>query len=384
MTDSINYQKKRKLKILEVIRQGQVGGGETHLLSLVSNINQHAFTPFVLSFTEGPMVDALRAMNIATYVIPTEKPFAFGVWQQVKNLMIELKVDLVHAHGTRACSNVIWPAKQLDIPVIYTVHGWSFHPDQKWFVQTIRKWGERWLTRNSRVNIAVSDSNKKMGEQLIPGLQMTVIKNGISFQKFDADGVYSDIRKELNIDKSALLIVFIARFTYHKQPLVLVRAFQNIASKIPSAQLLMVGDGDQKAEALEMAVKAEAKSRLHFIPFRKDVPAILAAADLYVLPSLWEGLPIGLLEAMAMKKAICASKVDGTTDVLKHMMSGYLVETEGLQSNLEEALLILSQDEKLRDQLAAGAYNEVKNGYNEVDMTRKIEEVYLQVAGKIQ
>jgi glycosyltransferase involved in cell wall biosynthesis len=380
MTDEINEPKKPQLKVLEVIRQGQVGGGETHLLSLVSCINREKFTPFVLSFTDGPMVDALRAMDIETFVITTEKPFAIGVWKQVKGLMIEHGIDLVHAHGTRACSNVIWPAQKLGIPVIYTVHGWSFHPDQPWLIQTIRKWGERWLTRKATVNIAVSHSNKQTGEQLIPGIQMTVINNGISFNKFNAHAEYPDIRAALGIDKNALLVVFLARFTHHKQPLVLLRAFQKIAKKIPNAHLLMVGDGDQKAEALEMAEKAEAKMRMHFIPFRKDVPAILAAADLYVLPSLWEGLPIGLLEAMAMKKAICASKVDGTIDVLEHMVSGYLIDAKDLESNLEEALFILLQNEDLRHQLAAGAFDAVQKGYNETDMTRKIEQVYLQVS----
>lgn len=365
-----------KVKVLEVIRQGQVGGGETHLLSLVSCIDRDRFIPFVLSFTEGPMVDSLRAIGVSTYVISTEKPFAVGVWQKVKDLMVQLQVDVVHAHGTRACSNVLWAARKLSIPIIYTVHGWSFHPDQPWLVQKIRVWGERWLTKRSTINIAVSNSNKRTGEQVINGIKMTVINNGISFERFDANGVYQNIRSGLGINAKALLIVFVARFTNHKQPLVLIRAFQKIAEKLPQSHLLMVGDGDQKEEAMQMVENLMAKERIHFIPFRKDVPAILFAADLYVLPSLWEGLPIGLLEAMAMKKAICATKVDGTIDVLKHMVSGYLVETDDLENNLANSLLLLLQDNNLRTQLAQGAYNSVKEGFDEKDMTRKIEKIY--------
>src|SRR6478672_11607781 len=107
----------RKIKVLECIRQGQIGGGESHLLSLVENLDRSRFDPVVLSFTDGPMVDRLKEMNVNTHIIPTLKPFDITKWKTVKKLLSSLEVDLVHAHGTRANSNVLWAARSLGIPV---------------------------------------------------------------------------------------------------------------------------------------------------------------------------------------------------------------------------------------------------------------------------
>lgn len=155
----------RKIRILECIRQGQIGGGESHLLSLVSNLDRSKFDPVVLSFTDGPMVDRLRELNIDTQVIYTEKPFDISKWKIVKEYLRQQSIDLVHAHGTRASSNVLWAARSLKIPVIYTIHGWSFHQDQSLLVRTVRVLGEKFLTRRSALNISVSKSNQESGKK---------------------------------------------------------------------------------------------------------------------------------------------------------------------------------------------------------------------------
>src|ERR1700734_2851258 len=109
-------QQGRKIRILEGIRQGKIGGGESYLLSLVENLDRSRFEPVVLSFTEGPMVDRLRAQGISTHVIHTERPFDWRVWKKVAALIREENIQLVHAHGTRANSNMFWAAKKLNIP----------------------------------------------------------------------------------------------------------------------------------------------------------------------------------------------------------------------------------------------------------------------------
>src|SRR5438270_339874 len=144
----------KKIKVLECIRQGQIGGGESHLLSLVENLDRSKFEPLVLSFTDGPMIERLREMNVESHVIYTERPFDFSKWGLVKKFLREHQVDVVHAHGTRANSNILWAARSLGIPVIYTVHGWSFHPDQNPIVRNIRILGEKYLTSRTHLNIS--------------------------------------------------------------------------------------------------------------------------------------------------------------------------------------------------------------------------------------
>lgn len=372
----------KKIKVLECIRQGQIGGGESHLLSLVENLDKSVFEPVVLSFTDGPMIGRLKAMNIPVHVIATTKPFDITKWSTVKKFIKEKGVDLVHAHGTRANSNVLWASKSLKLPVIYTIHGWSFHPDQKPLVRKIRILGEKYLTSRSDLNISVSASNQQTGKDVIPSFRSIIINNGIDLKKFDPDKAYKNIRGKLGIGDEITLVLFIARFTLHKQPLTLIKAFAEALKQNPKMHLLMVGDGDQKADAVELINGLNIKNNITLQPFRLDVPDVLASANIFVLPSLWEGLPIGLLEAMAMKKAIIASNVDGTSEIIRHNENGWLVETDKLAENITQALVQLTTDKEKQKRFEEEAVKTVSQRFNAATMSREIEKIYLGLLQK--
>ena len=85
----------RKIRVLEGIRQGNIGGGESHLLSLVENLDRSKFEPVVLSFTDGPMIDRLQQMGVDTHIIHSLKPFDFTKWKTVKRFLFEKKIDIV-------------------------------------------------------------------------------------------------------------------------------------------------------------------------------------------------------------------------------------------------------------------------------------------------
>lgn len=366
----------RKIRVLECIRQGQVGGGESHLLDLSNNLNKDIYEPVVLSFTDGPMIDLLKKKGIPTHIIFTTKPFNIFVWGKVKKLLRDEKIDIIHAHGTRANSNVFWAARTLRIPLVYTIHGWSFHDNQKPLVKKIRILGEKFLTARTHVNISVSDSNQLSGKKNIKTFASTIVKYGIDQDKFDPAKNFPDIRNELGIDKNTILLLFIARFTEHKQPLTLIKAFAQAVKKMPVIKLLMVGDGDERKAALALAKELAIEENILFFPFRQDVPAILSAADIFILPSLWEGLPIGLLEAMRMGKAVIASNVDGTCEVIRHKVNGYLVNIDNLQNELCEAILLLAKDTGLRLKYGAQAMETVNEQFTVDRMTRQIENIY--------
>jgi glycosyltransferase involved in cell wall biosynthesis len=367
---------KSKIRVLECIRQGQIGGGESHLLSLSTNLDKGVFEPIVLSFTDGPMIDILKEKGIQTHIIFTERPFNIFIWKKVKKLIKENEIDIIHAHGTRANSNVFWAAKSLNIPLIYTIHGWSFHDDQKPLVKKFRILSEKFLTSRANLNISVSESNKQSGQKYIRSFSSTVVNNGIDQEKFNPTKSFTSIRQELGIDKDTTLLLFIARFTAHKQPLTLIRAFADVVKKLPALKLLMVGDGDEKSAALVLAKELSIEKNIIFLPFRQDVPAILNAADIFILPSLWEGLPIGLLEAMSMGKAVIATKVDGTSEIVKHQDNGFLIDVNNLQHNLAEAIILLASDSQLRQKFGANAIETVKHHFNAASMTRQIENIY--------
>lgn len=364
----------KKIRILQTIRQGKIGGGETHVLDLVSTLNKDKYESIVLSFTEGPMVDKMKAMGVKTYMIYTEKPFDTSVWGRVKEILIEEKIDIVHAHGTRANSNTYSSAKKLGIPLLYTVHGWSFHNDQNFLVKMLRTYSEKFLVRNATKTICVSNSNYEDGAKRFSMKNATVITNGINLAKFDLNKSFKDIRKEFNVRKDEVLVGFIARMTSQKDPFTLLKAIAKIPadSKI---KFLIIGDGDSKEEVLKMADELGINSRVIFESFRQDIPDILHGIDIFCLPSLWEGLPIALLEAMAMAKAVVATAIDGTKEVIVHEQNGLLVPVMN-PDELANALIRLANDKALRDRLSKEARLTVEKNYNVERMTREVEKIY--------
>lgn len=371
---------KKKIRVLQGIRQGKVGGGESVLLSLAEQMDKDIFAPVVLSFTEGPMVEKLRAMDLPVHVIHTEKPFDISVWSKVRQLMADEQVDIVHAHGTRAASNMFYAAQKLKKPLIYTCHGWSFHPDQNALTKKIRIWGERFLTKKATVNICVSHANRNTGVELFGSrFDPIVIQNSIDSRRFNPRQTYSNIRKELGIDNSAILFSSIARFTWQKQPLVLIQAFADALKQRPDLRLLMVGEGEERDAAKTLIDRLGIANAVTMQAFRQDVPDLLASTDIFVLPSLWEGLPVALLEAMSMGKAIIASNVDGTAEILEHEKTGILIETGNLQEDLTAAMVRLADDEQLRQSLGSAAEQRIREHFNVGDMTRKNEEIYVEL-----
>ncbi|ATL48445.1 group 1 glycosyl transferase [Chitinophaga caeni] len=367
-----------KIKVLQAIRQGLIGGGETHVLGLVETLDRSIFDPIVLSFTDGPMIDRLQQMGVKNYVIPSTRPFDMKQWKAVKELIDQESIQIVHAHGSRAASNLLIPSKKAGLPFIYTVHGWSFHDDQPFLQKKLRTWSERWITRRSDRTISVSASNQATGKKHIPGFESIVINNGIDPKKFDANGTYHDIRAELGIPESHTLVTYIARITVQKDPYTLIRGFALAAKETENISLLVVGDGELKEEMIQLAEQLQVRDRIIFQPFRLDIPAILHAADIYCLPSLWEGLPIGLLEAMAMGTAVVATEVDGSKEIIQHLENGWLVEPQKPEQ-LSNAFLRLHQEIYFRNLLQKNAVQTTLEEYNLVRMTRAVEEVYLSV-----
>jgi glycosyltransferase involved in cell wall biosynthesis len=369
----------RKIRILEGIRQGKIGGGESYLLGLVEHLDRSKFDPVVLSFTDGPMVERLRAQGITTHVIHTERPFDWRVWKRVMKLMQEERIDLVHAHGTRANSNMFWGARKLGIPILYTCHAWSFHPDQNPLVKKFRIWSEDFLTSRMDVNICGSVANRDTGRQLFRNFDAEVIYNSIDPVKFNPYNRYKDVRAELGIGREEIIVVSVARFTLQKQPLRLIKAFSEVCKKVGGVRLLMVGEGEQRGQAVELIRQLGIGDKVILQPFRQDIPDVLAAADIYVLPSLWEAFPIALLEAMSMGKAVIGTAVDGTPEIIRDGQNGILIGVEGMEKELEEAIVRLCVDKEVRARFQQQAIADIYNRYNVETLAQKNEELYRRV-----
>lgn len=369
---------KKRIKVLETIRQGLVGGGETHVYDLSTHLDTDKFEPIVLSFTEGPMVDRLRDKGIQVYVIPTTVPFDPRITKKVLSLLKELNIDMVHAHGTRAASNMLQVCRKLNIPLMYTVHGWSFNDSQRFWVRKLRVLAEQYICNRVSKVVCVSESNRQTGIANIRGFESEVINNGISLCKFTESGKRDVLRDSMGFGEDEVWVGFIARLTYQKDPLTLLKAFNQAWQKNDRLRLLMVGEGEM-GERVDSFIKENSLEKyVRRMPFQSNVPELLEAIDIYTLVSRWEGLPIGLLEAMAMSKPIIASDVDGTREIIKNGENGFLVLKEEV-SRFADALVNLASDQSLRIKFGLNSKKEIEEHFSLGVMVSHIERVYLGI-----
>ncbi len=367
------------IRVLEVIRQGQIGGGESHVLDLIQCLDKTQVTPIAMAFTGGHMIDTLRKQGIQCYVIETQKAFDGKAMQQICKVVQDEHIDIIHAHGSRAASNMLQAARKLHVPLIYTVHGWSFHQDQSWIIRKLRGWSEKLICHYAKRVICVSESNRQTGEKTFGLKNCTVIENGINLQRFDAEASYSDLRGELGFGPDDFIVAEICRITLQKAPIDFLKAVEIAHAKEPRIKGLLVGEGDMQTETEAYIQEHKMQDYLITSPFRTDVPAVLHAIDVYCLPSLWEGLSIALLEALAMKKPVVVTPTDGTKELIEDQVNGTIVPFNNPEANADAFLRYFNSPET-RTAHGEKAHAMVERRFNAQRVADTVMDIYKQNA----
>jgi len=373
----------KKIKILETIRQGAIGGGETYLLNLVTNLDRDRFEPVILSFTDGEMITRLRAAGIRAEVMYTEKPFNFALYPKIKRFIDAEKFDLVHYHGSRAGTNTVIPARFAHKKIIYTVHGWSFHTGNNPLVTKGRIAAESLMIKYTDLVICGSQADIDDGKKHCGGAAYKLIHNSIDTTKFTPEAATKNIRDEYNISSDNIVVTFLARMTYQKDPLTFIKAIALAVKENPNIVALMIGDGEMKQEVTDLASSLQITNNIRFGSFRTDVQNVHASSDVFVLPSLWEVVPLALLEAMAMEKACIATNIPGTTEALYGEKNGLLFEPHN-ERQLADQILRLASDAIERSILGKAARKTVVEHFDLAQLVVKNESVYEEMAGIAQ
>lgn len=364
-----------KIKILHTIRQGSFGGGETYLFNLVTNLDKNKFEPVVLSFSPGAMVTALKKEGVKTYVIKTEKPFDISIYYKVKRMIESECFDILHIHGTRAGSNTLPQALRNNLTSLYTVHGWSFHEGVSGIMNNVRVWSEKFLTKKADLVICGSQADLSTGKSISPDANFKLIYNSINTEVYNPDNDVKSLREEFGFSEKDSVVVFIARLTFQKDPLTFINAAKIVLDKMPDTKFLMIGEGELRKDCIDLSKTLNIHDKIKFLPFRQDVKNILYTSDIYVLPSVWEVVPLALLEAMSMKKACVATNIKGTNEALKDNFNGLMFGV-GNFVELADKIIALVNDEEQRKKLGENARETVVRQFDLKKLVAENEQVY--------
>ena len=251
-------------------------------------------------------------------------------------------------------------------------------------IQNAPRWLE-WLHGrliNSRVAtalVAVSSRVKELavtGEGIRPE-RVTLIPNGVNLPP---EGAYPQekidhLRQNLDIHPDAPVLISVGRLSRQKGHRYLLAAIPGVLACFPQAVLLIVGDGPQRADLEQQARHLGVETSVRFLGTRDDVYHLLAAADVFVLPSVSEGMPMALLEALGMGVAVVASNLTGIADVIEDGRHG-LLTTPGKPDSLAHAVNRLLEDDALRADLSESGKQLVRQEYTVDRMCERYESLF--------
>lgn len=321
---------------------------------------------------------------VSIYKIPHTLSFPVS---RIREITKSQEIDIIHAindHSTNVAVASL-TSKATGIPFVYTIQGPGTRTGHLLVDTTVATYDltfERWIAQQARRIILLSKSLHSTAEKLkVSESKIVVVPSGIDCEFFDRDRpevkekVFK-IKEELGINDK-VVIGFAGRLVPAKGLNYLFSALKQIEDEASNVVVLIVGDGAQKSE-LEMQAK-DLKVRTIFAGWQRDMLPYYALMDVFVLPSLFEGLPNVVLEAMAMKTAVVATNVGGNPDVLANGQNGFLVPPRDV-SKLAFALKKLVKAEDLRVEMGMENRRKVEKDYQWNTAVEKIEKVYSEVA----
>jgi len=343
----------RPLNVLYFSNETVRGGVEEHMLSLIRALNRTYFRPHLVCAPE--LVSKISAdLSPDVEVIPLhfERPTQVARAYRFARILRRHRIDIIHSHLFRSslvASPIGWLCR---VPVILeTPH--------------IREvWRQGWLKGSFVIDrlaghfvdgyIAVSESNRQYlsNTKGLPLSRIEVIQNGCDLTRFEPDRLPSaDLKKSLGFAPDDPVIVVLARLESQKGHRILIDALTLICREFPSARLVCVGDGSLRDLLEEQVRRASLDNAVRFVGYQSNVPDWLALSDLVVLPSFFEGLPLVAIESLAAGRAVVASNVDGTPEVVIHEETGLTVPP-GDPVALASAICRLLRQPELRKRLA--------------------------------
>jgi len=381
-----------RIKVAQII-EATLGGTRRHLNNLVFHLNRGRFEVHVLCATfRDPRfrgdVERMRAAGLTVHVIPMVRDISpaadlRALGQLWKRLRCE-RYDIVHTHSAKGGFLGRLAAFLTHAPVVlYTPNAFPFmRRPTGWRARSyalLERLAAHWTTKI----IAVSEGEREAGLAAKVGRpeQYVVIENAIDLEAMRTNTQPADLRAELGLRADDFVIGTVGRLTAQKGQTYLLAAFPEVVAAVPTAHLVLVGRGELRADLEAQAQALGLAGRVVFAGEREDVTAFYDAFDLFVLPSLWEGCPYVLLEAMSRGKATVATRVPGAGDILQKTETGLLVPP-GDAPALAAALIELARDASRRQRLGERARALVEERYRIQRLIGEVETLYEGLLGK--
>jgi len=352
--------KTESLRVMQVVSNLDVGGAQEVVRTLAENLSKIGVVSVVCTFKDGPLRQDIEALGIPVEILPERRYSITSLLsfirenleyrKSLKKLLDKYQIDIIQTHLLRSMDFLVLSIRSQTGPKVF----WTFH-NALFDLREDHLKKNHWLLKPKRFShhllyrigskyvdgiVAVSQDVKTSILKTMPGIpteKITVICNCVDVKRYGEGFNREQIRQELEFSPDDQVGVVVATFKRQKGHQFLIEAASKLVNQFPNLHILFVGDGELREQLIEQTHTLDIDNHIHFLGTRSDVPSILAASDLFILPSLWEGLPMALIEAMASGLPVVATDVSGTTQVMEDGKTGILVQP-GQSNELELAV----------------------------------------------
>jgi glycosyltransferase involved in cell wall biosynthesis len=320
------------------------GGAERLVDQLAVSMNGGMFSSHVCLFRPGWLLDQCRTHGIPTDVIPNNGLFDIMWLFRFLRLLREQHIQIIHAHEFDAIVHGAMAAAIAGVPMIGTIHGKHYYWE-KWS----RRLAYRLVSRYAGL-VAVSEDLRQFVIQRVgirPG-RISLIYNGVNPTPHIAVAEQRQCRSDIGINVEDQVVGVVGSLYPVKGHKYLIQAAVEVTKACPSVKFLLIGRGELETVLKDQVKQLDMEHYFRFLGLRNDVPRLLSIMDVFVLPSLSEGLSVALLEAMAAAKPVVATRVGGNPEIVQDGQTGVLVPSEDSKSLAKALISILSDGLKSR------------------------------------
>lgn len=364
----------KRINVLLLVTELNIGGAEKVVQQIATGLPLDRYRVLVAClYDPGPIAHDIRDAGVPVVDLQMRGKWDARVVHRLHRLLQHHRIDILHSHLIHANLLAAAVGRLGGTRIIITTRH-NVYIGPIW-----REWFNRWLSPRRDAAVVISEEVRiaELERSKSDCDKVFLIPNGITvsrFREIDPAAMLS-LREVWQIGPNDLAIGMLARFHEQKGHRHIIDAAKIILRKMPDTKVVLVGEGQLLPSMQARARRLGIAGSVIFPGIRRDVPEILGLLDLFVLPSLWEGLPISILEAMAARLPVVATRVGGVPEVVLDGVTGLLVPPRDPQA-LAGAIVRLLGDPELRRRMGQAGRERVREHFSVDQMVRRTEALY--------
>lgn len=311
------------------------------------------------------------------------KPGNVKAYKMLREITEKEQFDLIYCHtpvGAMLARLAGISARKKGTKVIYMAHGFHFYNGAPLLNWMIYYPAEKFLSRFTDGLITINQEDFQRAQKFYAGKTVLIPGVGIDLDKFQKkEPARQEIRNKLGIPESKIILMSVGELTKRKNHMVVIEALARL--KEYNILYVICGDGPLKAQLRAKAEELGVRDRLKLLGFRKDIAELHKAADIFVFPSLQEGLPVAVMEAMASGLPIVASKIRGNEDLISNNQGGFLVKPKDSEQ-VAKAIEKMIQNPKKRGKMEERNLENIAK-YGQETVLQKMDEFFNEIVGGV-